>query len=124
MGTSALQTAGPGQPTSHSQQSGAGTVRHILPAVRTAGLEPLRFHDLRHTTVALLIAQGAHAKEIAERLGHSTVRLTLDRYGHLLPSLDERLRDGLEATYRAANVAQVWTSGGPSPTPAAHQGAG
>ena len=34
-------------------------------------------------------------KEIAERLGHPTTRLTMDRYGHLLPSLDERLREGL-----------------------------
>ncbi len=78
--------------------------RHFLPAVRAARLEPLRFHDLRHPCAALLIAQGAHAKEIAERLGHSTVRLTLDRYGHLLPSLDERLRDGLETTYQAAQA--------------------
>ena len=78
---------------------------------------PPRFHDLRHTCAALLIAQGAHAKEIAERLGHSTVRLTLDRYGHLLPSLDERLRDGLEATFQTArstsDVDQVWTTRGP-----------
>jgi integrase len=91
--------------------------RHFLPAVARAGLEPLRFHDLRHTCASLLIAQGAHAKEIAERLGHSTVRLTLDRYGHLLPSLDERLRDGLEATFHAArsatDVDQLWTKRGP-----------
>ena len=79
--------------------------RHYKPAVVRAGLDPdLRFHDLRHTCAALLIAQGAHAKEIADRLGHSTTRLTLDRYGHLLPSLDERLREGLEATYRAADA--------------------
>jgi integrase len=67
--------------------------------------------------VGLLIERGAHAKEIAERLGHSTVRLTLDRYAHLLPSLDERLREGLEETYQraaaAGNVAQVWTKRGP-----------
>jgi integrase len=40
------------------------------------------------------IAQGAHAKEIHEPLGHSTIRLTFDRYGHVLTSLDERLREG------------------------------
>jgi integrase len=80
--------------------------RHYKPAVAAAGINPdLRFHDLRHTCAALLIAQGAHAKEIQERLGHSTIRVTFDRYGHLLPSLDERLRDGLEATYRAAEAA-------------------
>ncbi len=99
--------------------------RHYRPAVARARLadgtglpEGLRFHDLRHTCVALLIAQGAHAKEIAERLGHSTVRLTLDRYAHLLPSLDERLRDGLEGAYRQALSAsdgdQVGTRWGPT----------
>lgn len=70
--------------------------RHFKPAAQRADLPPeLRFHDLRHTCAALLIAQGAHPKEIQERMGHSTIRLTFDRYGHLFPSLDSRLRDGL-----------------------------
>ncbi len=55
-----------------------------------------RVRGLRHTCAALLIAQGAHPKEVQERLGHSTIRLTFDRYAHLLPSLDERLRDALK----------------------------
>jgi integrase len=77
--------------------------RHFKPAVVAAALpEALRFHDLRHTCAALLIAQGAHPKEIQERLGHSTIRLTFDRYGHLFPSLDDRLRDGLEAAFRTS----------------------
>jgi integrase len=70
----------------------------------------LRFHDLRHTCAALLIAQGAHPKEIQERLGHSTIQLTFDRYGHLLPTLDERLRDGLDATWRTAQVDNTHTT--------------
>jgi hypothetical protein len=49
-----------------------------------------------------LIAQGAHPKEIQEHLGHSTIRLTFDRYGHLFPHLSERLTDGLEASYRGS----------------------
>jgi integrase len=82
--------------------------RHYKPAVTHAGLPPsLRFHDLRHTCVALLISQGAHPKEIQERLGHSTIQLTFDRYGHLLPTLDERLRDGLDATWRDAQSDKV-----------------
>lgn len=77
--------------------------RTFKPAVVAAGLPPdVRFHDLRHTCAALLIAQGAHPKEIQERLGHSTIRLTFDRYRHLFPTLDARLRDGLEALYRVA----------------------
>jgi integrase len=77
--------------------------RHFKPAVRAAGLpERFRFHDLRHTCAALLIAQGAHPKAIMERLGHSSIQVTLDRYGRLLPTLDEALADGLEATYQAS----------------------
>jgi integrase len=82
--------------------------RHYKPAVRRAGLAPsLRFHDLRHSCAALLIAQGAHPKEIQERLGHSTIQLTFDRYGHLLPTLDERLREGLDATWRTADAEEL-----------------
>lgn len=40
-----------------------------------------------------------------DRLGHSSVQVTLDRYGHLLPSLDETLTDGLDATYRRSLAA-------------------
>jgi len=80
--------------------------RHWQPAVQRAGLpETLRFHDLRHTCASLLIAQGAHPKEIQARLGHSSITTTLDRYGHLFPSLDERLRAGLDETFRRAAAA-------------------
>lgn len=92
--------------------------RHFKPAVRRAGLPAkLRFHDLRHTCAALLIAQGAHPKEIQERMGHSTIKLTFDRYGHLFPTLDSRLRDGLEATFRDADVEPV---DGPDEGPPIH----
>jgi integrase len=79
--------------------------RHFKPAVtRTlpAAKHGLRFHDLRHTCASLLIAAGAHAKEIQERLGHSSITITMDRYGHLMPGLDERLTDALDAAYTAA----------------------
>lgn len=77
--------------------------RHYKPAVERAGLPPtLRFHDLRHSCAAPLIAQGAHPKAIMERLGHSTIQVTLDRYGHLRPGLDEALTDGLESTYQSS----------------------
>jgi integrase len=77
--------------------------RRFKPAVARAGLaEGVRFHDLRHTTVALLVAQGAHPLAIKERLGHSSITVTLDQYGHLLPSLDEALTDGLDRTFRDA----------------------
>ena len=58
------------------------------PALHRAGLR-CRFHDLRHTSVALAIAAGAHPKAIQHRMGHSSINVTLDRYGHLFPELDE-----------------------------------
>lgn len=64
-------------------------------------LHGLRFHDLRHTCAALSVAAGAHPKLIASRLGHSTIQITLDRYGHLFPSVEEALADALNAAFVA-----------------------
>lgn len=66
------------------------------PAVTAAGLDPLRPHDLRHTAVAMWIAAGASPKEVAVRAGHTSVSFTLDRYGHLFPSMDMALANRLE----------------------------
>jgi Phage integrase family len=70
-----------------------------LPAVRAAGLAPLRPHDLRHTAVALWIAAGANPTEVSVRAGHTSVSFTLDRYGHLFPGHDAELRDRLDAMH-------------------------
>ena len=71
--------------------------RQWLPAVEACGQDGLRFHDLRHTHASWLIRQGVHPKALAERLGHSTVRLSLDRYGHLFPDIDQTIADQLDA---------------------------
>ncbi|MDQ3378708.1 MAG: site-specific integrase [Actinomycetota bacterium] len=59
--------------------------RVFRPAVRRTGLARLRFHDLRHTYAALMVAAGAHPKYLQAQMGHSSIRVTLDLYGHLLP---------------------------------------
>lgn len=79
--------------------------RNFTPAVEKAGFAPLTPHHLRHTAVSLLIAQGAHAKEIQTFLGHSTYQVTMDVYGHLLPGqhlelvhkLDNEVKDARRA---------------------------
>ena len=72
------------------------------PAIKAAEVpENLRIHDLRHTAAALMIATGAHPDHIKRHLGHSSITVTMDLYGHLLPSeadaaaqrLDDMLRD-------------------------------
>ena len=68
-----------------------------LPAVAAAGLdvEPT-FHSLRHSHVAALIADGAPMKAVQRRVGHGSIRVTYDTYGHLEDSVDEALLDGLQ----------------------------
>lgn len=73
-----------------------------LPATRAVDLEGVRFHDLRHTAVALAIAAGAHPRALMERLGHSSITVTLGRYGHLLPGQDEGIASGLDTAYRSS----------------------
>ena len=75
-----------------------------LPAVRNSVGEPMRFHDLRHTHVALLIAQGEHPKTIQTRLGHASILTTLGTYGHLFEGLDEAAADRLGRRYRALSA--------------------
>jgi integrase len=68
------------------------------PALRAAELEPApRFHDLRHTHVALLISGDVPIKAIQERLGHASIVMTMDRYGHLLDGVDDQLIAALDA---------------------------
>ena len=50
---------------------------------------PCRVHDLRHTHAAWLIADGEHPKAIQTRLGHGSISVTMDRYGHLMDGLDD-----------------------------------
>lgn len=77
----------------------ARSVHH--PGALPERLHGLRFHDLRHTCAALSIAAGAHPKLICARLGHSTITITLDRYGHLFPSVEEALAEALDAAFAA-----------------------
>jgi integrase len=73
-----------------------------LPALKQAGLPAIRIHDLRHTCAALLISQGHSPKSIQAHLGHSSITVTMDTYGHLFPEEREKIAAGLEATYQAA----------------------
>jgi len=92
------------------QAPGGGPVRHhnfyarvFKPGLRKAGLDgSIRFHDLRHTCAAWLIDSGAHVRAVMEWLGHSSPSVTLGTYGHLFPSLTEKLVDGLQVRWEVA----------------------
>ena len=75
------------------------------PAVAAASLpEQLRIHDLRHTAAALMIAGGAHPEHIKRHLGHSSIMVTMEQYGHLYPSEAEAVAARLDGTLRAART--------------------
>ncbi|WP_299051870.1 site-specific integrase [uncultured Nocardioides sp.] len=66
------------------------------PALRRAGLEGLRVHDLRHSFVSIMVAAGANPKEVSTWAGHSSVAFTLDRYGHLYDDHSDDVADRLD----------------------------
>ncbi|MEN6621138.1 MAG: site-specific integrase [Smithella sp.] len=73
------------------------TSRYFKKMLAQADLDrSFRFHDLRHTHATLLLRQGVNIKVISERLGHSTVTMTLDTYSHLMPDMQETAVTALE----------------------------
>jgi integrase len=66
------------------------------PALTKLGEEGLRVHDLRHTCASLLIAAGAHPGLVREHLGHSSIRVTMDVYGHLYEDVRDEIAERLE----------------------------
>ena len=62
--------------------------RYFLPCVERAGLRKIRFHELRHTFGSLLIQDGAPITYVKEQMGHSSIQVTVDTYGHLIPGAD------------------------------------
>lgn len=65
------------------------------------GLESIRVHDLRHSHASMLIEMGFDPVQIADRLGHESVKTTLDTYSHLYPDKDQKLADALNKLRRA-----------------------
>ena len=66
-------------------------------AWRRAGLEPIGLHECRHTYAAFMIAAGVNAKALQTYLGHSSITVTLDRYGHLMPGAEGEAAAMLDA---------------------------
>lgn len=60
----------------------------------------IRFHDLRHSHATQLLLAGVHAKVVQERLGHSTIKLTMDLYSHVIPSMQEEAAAKIDLAFR------------------------
>jgi integrase len=73
-------------------------------AWRRAGLEPITLHEARHTFASLMIAAGVNAKALSSYLGHASVTITYDRYGHLMPGNEDEAAALLDAYLERANT--------------------
>ena len=65
------------------------------------------FHDLRHTHAAMLIRRNVQPKIISERLGHSSIKITMDTYGYLMPGLQDSVADLFNQEHDAARLKLV-----------------
>lgn len=69
---------------------------------RNPSLPRIRLYDLRHSHATMLLRQDVHPKVVSERLGHSTVGITLDVYSHVMPGMQEAAAQKVDAALRIA----------------------
>ena len=70
-----------------------------------ARLQRITLHECRHTFASLMIAAGVNAKALSTYMGHSSITITLDRYGHLFPGNEDEAAGLLDAYLERANTA-------------------
>ncbi|MBP1917223.1 integrase [Lederbergia galactosidilyticus] len=68
--------------------------------LKQTNVENIRFHDLRHTHASMLFELKVHPKIVQERLGHSSISVTLDRYSHMIPNMQEAVAEHLESAFK------------------------
>ena len=83
--------------------------------LKASGVRKIRFHDLRHTFASLLLQQGESPVYVKEQMGHSSIQITVDLYGHLIPGGNKQAVDRLDSTVdNGASEAESATQ--PQPT--------
>jgi integrase len=69
---------------------------HFKPILKAAGLpDNIRIYDLRHTMATTALFENMHPKKVQDRLGHSTYKLTMDTYSHIIPEMQDEIRDSI-----------------------------
>ena len=96
----------PFEPTTLSGRAATAWNRMDLKCVK-AELEPvarISLHECRHTFASLMIAAGVNAKALSTYMGHSSITITLDRYGHLMPGNETEAAGLLDSYLQRATV--------------------
>jgi integrase len=68
-------------------------------AVTRVDVPKVTFHGLRHTHATILLRAGVHPKVVSERLGHSTIAITLDVYSHVVPDMQAEAAEAIERVF-------------------------
>jgi integrase len=80
-------------------------IRRIYKRVLTkAGIREMRLHDIRHTYASLLLSKGENPVYVKEQLGHSSIKITVDIYGHLIPWKQPRGRQSARFSATIRNL--------------------
>ena len=81
--------------------------RVFIRCLEKAGLRRIRFHDLRHTFASLLIQNGEPLAYVKEQLGHASIKMTVDVYGHLVPGANREAINRLPSLGKASLAANT-----------------
>jgi integrase len=84
---------------------GTSTIVRANGAWKAAKLQLVTLHECRHTFASLMIAAGVNAKALSTYMGHATIGITLDRYGHLMPGNEDEAAGLLDAHLAPADTA-------------------
>jgi integrase len=84
--------------------------------VARSGLDNLTPHALRHTCVAMMIAEGANRLMVQRQLDHADLRMTLGTYGHLFPHWDDEIAERMQRLWQKTRVARRAASARPART--------
>jgi integrase len=87
--------------------SDSALVQRARRAWARSGLDPLGLHEARHTFASLMIAAGVNAKALSTYMGHSSITITLDRYGHLMPGNEDEAAALMDTYLEAAQGTNV-----------------
>lgn len=78
-------------------------IRRVFKRVlNKAVIRDMRLHDVRHTFASLLLSQGESPVYVKEQLGHSSIQMTVDIYGHLIPSSNRGAVNRLDTPQQSA----------------------
>ena len=79
-----------------------------MKACNAVGVEPITLHEARHCAVSFFIASGLVLKHVSTWAGHSDIRTTLNRYGHVIPGSERDAADRPDRISRRPDCGALW----------------